>query len=151
MIAVSDNTSATELYRHVGDVGLSRLATRAKMRRFDVFGGSGTARVTAADLARFFARIDELTPARYRPYVRRLLSSVVAAQAWGIPEVSRPQWRRFFKGGWRKTSRGNLVHQVARLERGRLSVAIAVLTDGNPNDAYGRATVQGIAGRLLGG
>ena len=94
MIAVSDNTSATELYRHLGDVGLSRLATRAKMRRFDVFGGWGTARVTAADLARFFSRIDELTPARYRPYVRRLLSSVVAAQAWGIPEVSRPQGGR---------------------------------------------------------
>jgi hypothetical protein len=150
MISVSDNTSATVLYSHVGDARLYRLATQARMSGFDVLGQWGTARVTAADQAWFFARIDELTPARYRRYVRRLLSSVVAAQAWGIPEVSRPQWETFFKGGWRKTSRGNLVHQVARLERGRLSVAIAVLTDGNPDDAYGRATVSGIAERLLG-
>jgi hypothetical protein len=151
MITVSDNPSATALYGHVGDVGLRRLATRAKMSRFDVFGDWGTARVTAADLALFFSRIDQLTPARYRRYVRQLLSSIVAAQAWGIPEVSRPQWRTFFKGGWRSTSRGSLVHQVARLERGRLSLAIAVLTDGNPDDAYGRVTVRGIAERLLGG
>lgn len=150
MIGVSDNSSATDIYRRVGDARLYRLANRANMSGFDVSGDWGTAKITAADQARFFSRIGELTPAGYRGYVRKLLSSVVPAQAWGIPEVSRPKWKTFFKGGWRETTRGNLVHQVARLERGRLSVTIAVLTDGNPGDAYGRATIRGVAARLLG-
>src|SRR5215218_3170059 len=68
-----------------------------------------------------------------------------AHACWG----QGPHWRTFFKGGWRGSPRGQLVHQVARLERGKLSIAIAVLTDGNPSQAYGRETVRGIAARLV--
>ena len=75
--------------------------------------------------------------------------SIAPRESWGIPEVSRPEWLTFFKGGWLTSRRGNLVHQVARLEKGQLSLTIAILTDGNPSDAYGRATVRGIAARLL--
>jgi hypothetical protein len=35
------------------------------------------------------------------------------------------------------------------LERGQVSLSIAVLTDGNPSDAYGRETIAGVAARLL--
>jgi hypothetical protein len=38
---------------------------------------------------------------------------------------------------------------VARLEKGELSLTIAILTDRNPSDAYGRATIAGVAARLL--
>jgi hypothetical protein len=149
MIRVSDNLSATEIYGHVGDAGIRRLAKQAGMRDFSVSGGWATARITAADQARFFALVDEPVPAEYREYASHLLASVVASQAWGIPEVSRPEWNTLFKGGWRRTRRGQLVHQVARLERGDAVMAIAVLTDGNPREAYGRATIRGIARRLL--
>jgi hypothetical protein len=150
MIRVSDNSAASAMYAHVGDAGLYRLATQAKMREFDVFGNWATAQITAADQARFFAHLDALTPASYRAYARELLSSVVHSQAWGIARASRPQWQTFFKGGWRETTRGQLVHQVALLERGWRSLSIAVLTDGNPSQRYGRATVRGLAARLLG-
>jgi hypothetical protein len=149
MIRVSDNSSATGIYGHVGDAGLRRLAKEAGMRDFSVSGGWATARVTAADQARFFTFIDKLLAAEDREYASQLLSSVVASQAWGIPEVSRPEWNTLFKGGWRRTRRGQLVHQVARLERGDAVMAIAVLTDGNPREAYGRVTIRGIARRLL--
>lgn len=149
MILVSDNRSATEIYSHVGDAGIRRLAKQAGMRDFSVSGGWATARITAADQARFFALIDKPLPAQDRDYASQLLSSVVASQAWGIPEVSRPEWNTLLKGGWRRTKRGQLVHQVARLERGDTVMAIAVLTDGNPRKAYGRATIRGIARRLL--
>jgi hypothetical protein len=150
MIRVSDNSAATAIYRHVGNVGLYRLADQAEMSDFDVSANWSTAQITAADQAHLFAQIDGLLPTIYRGYARELLASIVPAQAWGIPQVSRPRWKAFFKGGWRETRRGNLVHQVARLERGRLSLAIAVLTDGNPSEAYGRATIRGITARLLG-
>jgi hypothetical protein len=150
MIRRSDSELATAIYRHVGDRGLYRLAGRAEMARFNVFGDWTRARITAADQVRLFTRIDELTPVEYREYARQLLASVVRSQAWGIPRVSRSRWMTFFKGGWRHTSRGHLVHQVARLERGTLSITIAVLTDGNPTYAYGRGTIRGVAARLLG-
>lgn len=143
MIRVSDNASAMSIYLRVRDTGLYRLAEAARMRSFGVYGHWGNAEMTALDQARFFARIDRLIPAGYRGYARRLLSSVVASQAWGIPEVSRPRWRTAFKGGWVSTPRGELVHQVARLQRGARSIAIAVFTDGNPTHAYGRATIPG--------
>ncbi len=151
MIRVSDNDAASAVYAHVGDQGLFELSRQAGMADFDVSGSWGSARITAADQARFFARIPELTAPAYRDYVRALLSSVVARQSWGIPQVSRPDWQTFFKGGWLTTRRGSLVHQVARLESGTSALTIAILTDGNPSDAYGRETIRGIASRLLGG
>jgi Protein of unknown function (DUF3152)/Beta-lactamase enzyme family len=152
MIRYSDNDVANAVYASLGDAPLYRLARRAGMRRFDVSGYWANALLTAADQARFMARLDRLVPRRRgRAYVRALLSSIVAWQAWGIPEVARPRgWRTFFKGGWRDTASGQLVHQVARLERPGATITIAVLTDGNPSHEYGRETVRGIAARLLG-
>ena len=54
-----------------------------------------------------------------------------------------------FKGGWRRTDRGGLIHQVARLERRGQVIVICVLTDGDPSSGYGEATVRGIAEKLL--
>jgi hypothetical protein len=151
MIRYSDNKAATAVYARLGDAALDGLAQRAGMKSFAVHGYWGSAQVTARDLAHFFAGLDRLTPPRYRRYARSLLSSIVSWQAWGLPEVARPTWRVFFKGGWRRRgSLGHLVHQAALLERGRRAMAIAVLTDGNPGHGYGRDTVRGIAARLLG-
>jgi len=149
MIRTSDNAAATAIYAHVGDKGLYQLAQKAQMTDFHVSGGWGSARITAADQARFFASLDDVAAPEYRMYVRELLSSIIREQSWGIPEVSRPDWKTFFKGGWLTTRRGNLVHQVARLEKDTLSMAIAILTDGDPSDSYGRETIRGIAKRLL--
>jgi hypothetical protein len=150
MIRVSDNDAASAIYMHVGDRGLFALARQAQMVNFEVSDSWGSARITAADQARFFAHMPELTAPAYRDYAQALLASITPAQSWGIPEASRPEWQTFFKGGWLTTRRGSLVHQVARLEKDGIVIAIAVLTDGDPSDAYGRETVRGIATRLLG-
>lgn len=58
-------------------------------------------------------------------------------------------WRTFFKGGWRPTPSGQLVHQIARLEAGGRRISLAVLTDANPTHDYGVRTVEGVAARVL--
>jgi Protein of unknown function (DUF3152) len=150
MVRASDNHAADGYYA-LGDAPLHGLARRAGMRHFDVYGYGADALLTAADQARFLARLDGLVPRRHRGYARALLSSIVAWQDWGIPDVSRPRgWRTFSKGGWRATASGQLVHQIARIERRGAAITIAVLSDGTPSRAYGRETVRGIAARLLG-
>jgi hypothetical protein len=151
MIVSSDNDAATWAFVRVGGgAALYALAHSAGMRSFAVDGYWSSAQITARDEARLFFRLNELVPAGGRTYARRLLSSIVAYQRWGIPHAAHG-WHVYFKGGWAPSASGQLVHQVALLERGRTALALAVLTDGNPNQAYGEATIEGIAARLLRG
>jgi len=149
MIRRSDNAAADAIYARVGDRGLDRLARAVGMRRFRSAGHWASAVVTAADQVRFFARFDRLTPASHRRLARRLLSTVVPDQRWGIPRAVPAGGHVFFKGGWRPTTTGNLVHQAGLVERQRGRTALAVLTDGNPSHAYGVSSVRGIARRIL--
>ena len=151
MIRLSDNESADAIYRKLGDGPMRELARAAGMRNFAISGHWAAARVTAADQARFFLALDDLTPPRYRALERGLLETVSPLQSWGIPQAARPRWRTYFKGGWRPEGGTMLEHQAAYLERGRRRVAIAVLTEGGTDDSYGRATQTGVARRLLAG
>jgi|1185.fasta_scaffold297163_2 hypothetical protein len=145
MIRRSSNTAARRVYRSLGPDRVLRVARRAHMRRFAI-PALFEARITAGDQARLFARLDPLVPRAHRAYARRLLSGIVPEQRWGIPDALPAGWSAYFKGGWRK----GLVHQVARLERADgTAVAVAVLTDHDPSQGYGQATVRGIARRLL--
>ncbi len=150
MIHLSDNQAVDAVYARVGDKPLRRLATRARMGDFTVSGRWTEAMFSASDQARFFSAMDRLVARRFDGYARRLLSHIVGYESWGIPPAARPRgWRVFFKGGWRGTGRGQLVHQVARLEGHGRRLTIAVLTDGDPSMLYGEQTIQGVATRLL--
>jgi hypothetical protein len=146
MITASDNDAAGAVYAEVGGVGLQRVARAAGMNAFVDVGHWAGARITAADQARLFLRIDRLVPAAHRRYARKLLSSIVPEQRWGIaPVARRERVKIFFKGGWRN----GITHQVALLERGRRRIALAVLTSGSPSMAYGQETIERIAARVL--
>ncbi len=150
MIHVSDNGAATAVWRIVGDRGLRAVARRAGMSDYGVVGSWARSQISAADQARFFFAMDRLVPRHFRPYARRLLSSIVGYESWGVPHVARPRhYAVYFKGGWRGTALGQLVHQVARLERPGRTCAIAVLTDGDPSMGYGIHTIEGVARTLL--
>ncbi len=149
MITYSDNAAADAIYARNRDPGLYDVAGRTGMKRFTVQGHWGNAQVSAADLARFFSRIDRAVPRGSQRLAHQLLADVVPDQRWGIPAAAEPRWSVELKGGWRSTDRGQLVHQAAHLERGETEITLAVLTDGQPSQAYGRETVQGITERLL--
>lgn len=152
MIELSDNDAAAAVWYRVGESRVRTLARRTGMSDFSVSGYWANAQISAADQARFFFRMEAAIPRRFRPYARHLLSHIVDYESWGIPAAARPRgWRVYFKGGWRSTGRGQLVHQAARLHRPGARVAIAVLTDGNPSMGYGIETIEGVTARLLQG
>lgn len=151
MIGVSDNNAASSVHGAVGDAGLYAVARAAGMTRFAGAGYWSGAMITAADQARFFSRIFDLVPKGQEAYARHLLSTIASYQSWGIPAAARHHgWTVYFKGGWRGTDRGQLVHQVARLEKDGRVITIAVMTDGDPSMGYGIETIRGTAERVLG-
>jgi D-alanyl-D-alanine dipeptidase len=151
MITVSSNDAADAVYYRVGDAALYDVARRAGMTHFWVGGYWGNAHFSAEDQARFFNRIDRLVPKASRPYARSLLSSITAAQRWGFSRyASAAGFKTFFKGGWRGTGAGQLVHEAALFERGDTRLSMAVLTDGNPSHDYGTETLRGVAERVFG-
>jgi beta-lactamase class A len=151
MIRRSDNAAASTIFSQVGTGRLRALARRAHMHRFmpaaPIWGNS---RIDAADQARFFLRIDRLTPARHRAYAMYLLAHVVPSQRWGIGQVCPRGWRLYFKGGW-GSGTGAIDHQVVLLTRGRERVSVAILTYADGSHAYGKETLRGVAERLLRG
>jgi hypothetical protein len=151
MIEVSDNGAADVAYGWVGDSGVIAVGRRAQMHDLIVPGGHwGNVQFSAADQAKFFRILDKLVPRRSRAYARKLLSSIVSYQRWGFSRYSlRHGWRTFFKGGWRTTGIGSLVHEAALFERGGERFSLAVLTDGNPSHDYGTETLRAVARRIF--
>ncbi|MBV9466912.1 MAG: hypothetical protein JO206_09900 [Solirubrobacterales bacterium] len=151
MINVSDNSAATQTWSIVGDAGLYSVAGAAGMTEFSISGIWANAQISAADQAKFFFEMDSLIPHEFVGYARFLLSTIAGYESWGIPAVARPLgYQVFFKGGWRGTGLGQLVHQIGRLEGHRHTFSLAVMTDGDPSMGYGIDTIQGVTGALLG-
>jgi Beta-lactamase enzyme family len=155
MITYSDNRAADAVYAEVGDEGLEEVAERAGMRDFEPTPGFwGGDKVTAADLARFFFRLESNLPGTHRAYAKGLLARITSVERWGIPQVAGHGWSVWFKGGWRPAGQehtsGAVTHQAALLVH-RLGerVALAVLTDEAPGDTTGYAAIEGVTERLL--
>jgi Beta-lactamase enzyme family len=155
MITYSDNRAANAVYAQVGDEGLEEVARRAGMRHFEPTPGFwGGDRITAADTARFFYRLEANLPGPHGAYAKRLLSRITPVERWGIPEVVGGGWSVWFKGGWRppghRHNTGPVTHQAALLEHRRGErLALAVLTEEPPGEESGFAAIEGVAERLL--
>jgi len=155
MITYSDNRAADAIYARVGDEGLEEVARHAGMRDFEPIPGYwGGDRITAADIARFFYRLEANLPRSHRRYAKRLLSRITPAESWGIPQAVGDGWSIWFKGGWRppggRHNTGPVSHQAALLEHRRGErLALAVLTDEAPWGGGGFDAIEGVARRLL--
>jgi hypothetical protein len=156
MVQASDNSAADAIYAIVGDEGLERVAQRAGMDDFEATPGFwGGVKITAADTARFFYRLDHNLAGPHRRYGRRLLATVIEPERWGIPAVAVKGWRVWFKGGWRpggveENSSGPVSHQAGLLRhRNGVELAICVLSDEAPGEGGGYTTIEGIASRLI--
>ena len=149
MITFSDNDAASMIYSRVGDAGLYEVAELAGLQDFEVSGVWGDAQITASDMAHLAERLDELLHLEGGAYGNELLRSIIPDHSWGIPAAAPKGASVRFKGGWRPTQGGYLVHQVARVDAGRGSYSIAILTHGDPSMGYGVRTIRLIAEELL--
>jgi beta-lactamase class A len=155
MITNSDNGAADAVYAQVGDEGLEEVARRAGMTEFEATPGFwGGDQITAADMARFFFRLEANLPGPHRGYATDLLERITSVERWGIPQAIGRGWSVWFKGGWRpagqKHTSGAVTHQAALLvHRGGERVALAVLTDEPPGDPGGYIAIEGVTERLL--
>jgi beta-lactamase family protein len=155
MVTYSDNGAADAVYAEVGDEGLEEVARRAGMRNFEATPGFwGGDQITAADMARFFYRLEANLPGPHRAYAKRLLAEIAPVERWGIPQAIGHRWSVWFKGGWRPAGQedtsGAVTHQAALLvHRGGERLALAVLTDEAPGDVGGFAAIEGVTERLL--
>jgi beta-lactamase class A len=151
MIRRSDNAAASTVLGLVGSAGVIRLAEKAGMTHFRLVTPIwGLSQITPRDQARYFERIDHYVPVRHRRYAMRLLATIVPSQRWGVAQVAPPGWKVYFKGGW-GSGTGLVDHQVALLTLGDTRISLAITTRFNPDHAYGKQTLRGVAGRLLAG
>ena len=148
MIRRSDNATATRIRNLVGAEAINRLARDAEMRDFHLHSTWGLSRTSPRDHAPFMFELERYIPSRHEGYARRLLSSVVKGQRWGIPKAAPPGWDVYFKGGW-GSGTGRVTHQVAFLESGERRIALAIFSENSPSHVYGTTTVRGVAARLL--
>ena len=150
MITESDNGAAYTIFGRVGAKGMKTVAKAAGMEDYEQGAGWVDTRASAADEARLFSELESLVPAEGRGLARELLSGVTPMQRWGIPAAAGPEgWRTYFKGGWLGLD-NKLMVQAARLEKGKKTWALAVMSDENPSRSYGWDTQKGVAGLLLG-
>jgi hypothetical protein len=150
MIRRSDNNAASTIDAILGRGPIEALADRAHMRHFEWNDIWGLSRTSAGDQARFFHDYHDFVPKRHEAYAMRLLRTIVSSQRWGVAQVRPDGWNLYFKGGW-GSGTGLVDHQSALLRRRHNRIGLSVMTDGNPNHAYGMATLRGVAGRLLKG
>ena len=150
MIRWSDNDAASRVRDIVGNGAIERLAHDAGMTRFVAHPAWGLSLITARDQTRFFLALEHLLPERHRAYALALLRTIVPEQRWGIARAIPRGWRLYFKGGW-GIGTPEVDHQVGLLRRGTHRVAIAVLTNSSPSQAYAHATLEGVARRLVRG
>jgi hypothetical protein len=148
MIKRSDNAAATRIADMLGPRRIYRLARNAEMHNFTYTRPWGLSEVTATEQTRFFFHLERYLPKRHEDYARYLLSHVVESQRWGIGRVQKPNWRKYFKGGW-GSGTGAVCHQVAFIERRGMRIAVSVMITSSPSHTYAKRTLRGVFKRLL--
>ena len=148
MIKRSDNYSADRIADRLGPDPMYRLADLAGMKDFSYTWPWGNSTVSARDQARFMFNLEDYLPNRHQRYARHLLSHIVKSQRWGIGQVPKPDWKKFFKGGW-GSGTGSVCHQVAFITRDGTRISAAVMITSSPSHEYATETLRGVFKRLL--
>lgn len=149
MIENSDNAAASALFAQVGLSGVNAVAAAAGMTHWspdtsDSVYTLGESKVTAGDLARLFARIDQLMSARHRAFGVQLLSNIQGAGRFGVLNAGIAG-AVLSKGGWMQEPGGWSVNQGAQFTAGGKKYGFAMVLGAQPSFAAGGAAIEEVA------
>lgn len=152
MIEASDNDDATALWNEDdGSTGVGAFLRAAGLTQttFDPGGAWGYTRTTPLDqirLLRHLALPNVLLDASAREYELDLMSHVIPFDYWGVPAGVPAGVPVAIKNGWLPVpGLGWQINSIGDINGFGEHYLIAVMTNRNPSEAYGIATIQGIA------
>ncbi len=163
MIRYSDNHAADRLWTRIGGAdGFNRAGKRLGLKHTVGVPGQcvdlycwGITRTSVDDQVRLMAAlVSGRSPLRAgdRKQVLRLMGEVVDGQNWGISAAACDGERVTLKNGWLKrvsTKRWAMISVGLIRDGDGRDYALAVLTEGSPEVAYGVATVEGVVERIM--
>jgi beta-lactamase class A len=150
MITWSDNDAATDLWNWVGRSRLEHFLGLAAMNETELGAGPywGLTQVTAHDemlLLDLLTQPNRVLSAAYREYQLQLMAEVTAGQRWGTPAGAPAGVTVHVKNGWLPDGTGWHINSIGAFTGTGANYAIVVLTDDNPSEQYGIATVEDVA------
>ncbi|HWD65327.1 MAG TPA: serine hydrolase [Solirubrobacteraceae bacterium] len=149
MIEQSDNASAAALWNEVGGaVGVATYNRSAGLRGTHVALAWGLTTTTALDQIRLLRQLvlrHVLLDGSRQRYPLGLMSHIEADQRWGVSAGVPSDDEVALKNGWLPYGGSWHVNSVGRIRGRHRHYLIAVLTSGDPSEAYGVATVEGIS------
>ena len=153
MITESDNAAQDALWNEVGMTALQRFLTAAGMNHTELGTDDywGLTEVNAHDELRLLQLLitrNTVLDAASRRYALALMAEVVPDQRWGVSAGVPPDVTVHLKNGWLPDPDLWDVNSIGDFTRHDLDYSIVILTSGNPNMAYGVATVERVA-RLI--
>ncbi len=163
MIENSDNDSATALLRDVGGPSaMGRFDRSAGMTDTQPstlalipgtpWPGWGLTTTTALDevvLVARFAYPNTVLSSASRQYGLSLMENIESDQGWGVSGGVPPGTTIALKNGWLPLGPSNWqIDSIGWIDGHGRNYVLAVLTAGNPSEAYGIDTIEGIASHI---
>ncbi|XVV10966.1 serine hydrolase [Actinoplanes sp. CA-131856] len=152
MIRLSDNDATTSLFSKLGRApAVSACNKRLGLTQTKVSSSWGLTRTTVDDQVRLLGElVDTKGPldAGSRQLAYTLMSTVDAAQDWGVPAAAKTGEKFTVKNGWLARSTENyrwIINTVGRVTGGGTDVSIAVLSHDNATMSGGITVVEKVA------
>jgi len=147
MIEQSDNDDASTLWNDVGgrsavaqdDAALGLTSTTPSYS----WGLTTTTALDQVDLVKAFAFPNAVLSTQSRSYGLSLMENVESGQNWGVSGGVPPGPTVALKNGWSPLSANDWqVNSIGLISGDGRDYVLAVLTDGDPTEAYGIATIE---------
>jgi beta-lactamase class A len=152
MIRLSDNDATTSLFAQLGKAsGISRCNKRLGLTQTSVNSAWGLTRTTVDDQVKLLSElVDANGPldTDSRKLAHTLMSTVDAAQDWGVPAAATTGDKFTVKNGWlpRSTESNRwIINTVGRITGSDTDVSIAVLSHNHASMSGGISVVEKVA------
>jgi beta-lactamase class A len=157
MIEWSDNSAASALYQLIGTCSglrafnaLIPLHNTNPLCPVDGLYGWGSTTTTALDqskIVRLFADTNHLLTTKYRKWGLSLMTHISSYDTWGITAGPTKGTTVAFKNGWVPLTSDTdwQINSIGWIDGAGRDYVIAVLTDSDPSENYGQATIEGFA------